>query len=130
MKQGQLIIAAYVHTFLQLSKYATDLVDTKDKKVKRFLNGLNPTYRKMVLENKPTTFDDAVDRGYTAREVHREEIAENESAKRSSSEKSTGSWFKKGGQFKGKNKKHKFNARTENKQVCETCGKAHKTELC
>ncbi|XXG85952.1 hypothetical protein AAC387_Pa11g0946 [Persea americana] len=80
--------------------------------------------------NRPTTFDDAVDRAYTAEEVHREELAENESTKRSSGEKSTGSWFKKGGRFKDKNKKQKFTARTENKPVCETCGKAHKTELC
>ena len=67
LKQGQLVVSAYVHTFLQLSKYATDLVDTEDKKVKRFFKGLNPTYKKMVLaSNKPTTFDDAVDRAYTA----------------------------------------------------------------
>ena len=130
LKQGQLIVAAYVHTILQLSKYATDLVDTEDRKVKRFLNGLNPTYKKMLLANKPTTINDVVDRAYMAEEVQREEIAENESAKRSSSEKSTGSWFKRGGQLKGKNKKQKFTARTENKPVCETCGKAHKTELC
>ncbi|XXG69580.1 hypothetical protein AAC387_Pa06g2404 [Persea americana] len=93
LKQGQLTVSAYVHTFLQLSKYATDLVDTEDKKVKRFLNGLNPTYKKMVLvSNKPVTFDDAIDRAYIAKEIHREKIAENESAKRSSSG-STGSWF-------------------------------------
>ena len=84
LKQGQMTVSIYVHTFLQLSKYATDLVDTEEKKVKRFLQGLNPTYKKMVLaSNKPNTFSEAVDRAFTAKEVHREEMAEN--AKKSSS---------------------------------------------
>ena len=86
-------MSVYVHTFLQLSKYAIDLVNTEAKKVKRFLQGLNPTYKKMVVaSNKPTTFDDAVDRAFTAEEVHREEMVEN--AKRSSGG-TTGSLFKK-----------------------------------
>lgn len=128
LKQGQITVLAYVHTFLQLSKYATDLVDTAAKKVKRFLNGLNPTYKKMVVAlNKPTIFDVAVNRAFTAEEVYREEATKN--AKRSSSV-TTSSWVKRGGQFKNKNKKQKFAARSENKPVCETCGKAHRTELC
>ena len=106
-------MSVYVHTFLQLSRYATDLVDTKEKKVKRFLHGLNLTYKKMVMaSNKPTTFGEAVDRAFTVEEVHREEMTEN--SKRSSSG-TTGSWFKKGvGQYKNKNKRQKFAARTEN----------------
>ena len=85
LKQGQMTVAVYVHTFLQLSKYATDLVDTEEKKVKRFLNGLNPSYKKMVMAGlKPTLFDDAVDKAYTAEEVHREKMGVN-SAKRSES---------------------------------------------
>ena len=88
-------MSAYVHTFLQLSKYATDLVDTEAKKVKRFLHGLNPAYKKMVVaSNKPTTFDDAVDRAFMAKEVHRAELTEN--VKRSGNG-TTGSWFKRGG---------------------------------
>ena len=126
LKQGQMTVSVYVHTFLQLSKYATDLVDTEEKKVKRFLHGLNPTYKKTVLaSNKPNTFSDAINRAFTAEEVHKEEIVEN--AKKSSSG-TTRSWFKKGGgQFKNKNKRQKFASRTKNKPVCETCGKAHKT---
>ena len=38
--------------------------------------------------------------------------------------------FKRGGQFKNKNKKQKYTAKTKNKPVCETSGKAHRTELC
>ena len=78
---------------------------------------------------KPTTFDDAMDKTFTAEEVHREEAIENENAKKISSG-TTGSWVKRGGQFKNKNKKQKFAARNENRSVCETYGKAHKTELC
>ena len=125
LKQGQMTVSVYVHTFSQLSKYTTDLVDTETKKVKRFLHGLNPTYKKMVVaSNNPTTFGDAVDKAFMAEEVYREELVEN--AKSSSSGTTTGSWFKRGGgQFKNKNKKQKFAARTDNKLICETCGKAH-----
>ena len=86
LKEGQLTVSAYVHIFLKLSKYTTDLVNTEAKKVKRFLNGLNPTYKKIIVaSNKPTTFDDTVDRVFTAEEVHREEAIENENTKRSGS---------------------------------------------
>lgn len=44
---------------------------------------------------KPTTFDDAIDRAYTAEEVHREELTMN-------TKRSGCLWFKKGGQFKNK----------------------------
>ena len=123
-EQGQMTVAMYMHTFLQLSEYSTDLMDTEVKKVRRFINGLNPTYKKIIVAcQKPTKFDDVVDRAYTTEEIHREEVAMNANTKRSGS-----SWFKKGGQFK--NKKQRSVARNENKSVCETCGKAHRTEAC
>ena len=113
-------VAVYVYTFLQLSGYAIDLVDTEEKRLKRFINGLNPVYKKIVVAcQKPTTFDDAIDRAYTAEEVHEEEL--NMNTKRSGR-----LWFKKGGQFK--NKKKRSAARNENKPVCETCRNAHKTK--
>ena len=93
---------AYVHIFLKLSKYATDLVDTEAKKIKRFITGLNPEYKTIVFASqKPITFDDAVDRAFTAKEVHREKLAE----KAENTKRSGDSWFKKGGQFNNKNKK-------------------------
>ena len=96
IKAGHMIVAMYVHTFLHLSKYATDLIDTEAKRVKKFINGLNPAYKKMVMAGQqPTIFVDVVDKVYTAEEVHREEIVVN--TKRSKS-----SWFKKGGHFKKK----------------------------
>ena len=41
-------MADYVHTFLQLSKYAEDLINT-EKKVDRFIDGVNPAYVEHVV---------------------------------------------------------------------------------
>ena len=85
----------------------------------------------VVASNKPTTFDDAVDRAFTAEEVHREESAD--SAKRSSSGTTTHantSWSRRGGPVQDRGKRQRFNARTEDKPVCGTCGKFHRTEAC
>ena len=80
----------------------------------------------MVAGHKPTTFDDAVDRVFTAEEIHREKTAANTKI-------SGDSWFKNGGQSKDKRQKQRFVARNErngNRPVCENCGKAHRTDLC
>ena len=67
LKQGQLTVSAYVHIFLKLSKYATDLVDTEAMKIKQFIAGLNPEYKTIVFAGqKPTMFDNVVDRAFTA----------------------------------------------------------------
>ena len=121
LKQGQLTVSTCVHTFLQLSKIATYLADTEAKKVKRFINRLNPLYKAIVVAYQTrATFDDAVDRAFTAEEVHREKMAMN-------TKRSGNSWFKKGGQSKDKRQKQTFVARNENRPIYETCGKAHKT---
>ena len=66
LKQNQMIVATYVHIFLQLSKFSKDLVDTEEKKVKRFIGGLHLMYEEHVVMYKwAKTFDDAVDRAYT-----------------------------------------------------------------
>lgn len=70
LKQNQMTVATYVHTFLQLSKFAKDLVDTKEKKVKRFIGGLHPMYEEhVVMYKRPETFDDVVDRAYAVEEM-------------------------------------------------------------
>ena len=67
-----------VHTFLQLSKYAEDLINTEEKKVDRFIDGMNPAYVEHVVAFKrPETFDDAVDRGFSSEEVALREKANN-----------------------------------------------------
>lgn len=71
LKQNQMTVAIYIHTFLQLSKFAKDLVDTEEKKVKRFVGGLYPMYKEQVVMCKrPKTFKDTVDKTYTAKEVN------------------------------------------------------------
>ena len=124
-------MAEYVYTFLQLSKYATELVDTEAKKVKRFLLGSNPEYKTIVLAGRrPTTLDGAVDRAYIAEEVQREKEAGAAIAKKDSEGN------KKGGRPRHKRQRRRSNPsdekseRRENKPVCDTCGKTHRTELC
>ena len=70
LKQNQTTVATYLHTFLQLSKFAKDLVDTKAKKVKWLVGGFHPMYEEhIVMYRRPETFDDAVNRAYTAEEM-------------------------------------------------------------
>lgn len=52
------------------SKFAKELVDTKEKKVKRFIGGLQPiNEEQVVMYKRPDTFKVAVDRVYTAEEM-------------------------------------------------------------
>ena len=70
LRQNQMAVAIYLHTFLRLFEFAKELIDTEAKKVKRFIGGLHPMYEEHVVMYKgPETFDDAVDRVYTAEEM-------------------------------------------------------------
>lgn len=61
-------MAVYVHTFLRLSKYAEDLINTEEKKVDRCIDGLNVAYMEHVVALKrPDTFDDAVESAFSAK---------------------------------------------------------------
>ena len=67
LKQNQMTEAIFLHTFFQLAKFSKDLVDAEAKKIKRLVGGLHPMYEKdVVMYRRPETFDDAVDRTYTA----------------------------------------------------------------
>lgn len=62
-------MAVYVHTFLQLSKYIEDSINTNEK-VDGFSHDMNPTYVELVVAFKwLKTFDDAVDKAFSAKEV-------------------------------------------------------------
>ena len=117
LQQNQMTMAEYVHMFSQLSKYAEDLINTEEKKVDRFIGGLNPIYVEHVVAYKrPETFDDAVDWGFSAEEVGSMKRA-NE-CKRNPSYSGTGrSPKKQKGVVIGAPK-------------CDTCGKGHPTERC
>ena len=77
LKQGDMTILQYVTKFERLSRYAPELVDTEEKKVTKFLEGLNP-----VLEQNatgvvlPATFQEAVKRAYKFIDIHKKIIQE------------------------------------------------------
>ena len=60
--QGSLLVSQYESKFDDKSQYATDLVDTDEKKVRRFLCGLRPTTHTMLVVMKLTEYRDVVDR--------------------------------------------------------------------
>ena len=62
----------YVTKFERLSRYAPELVDIEEKKVTKFLEGLNPVLEQhatgVVL---PAPFQEAVKRAYKFEDTHR-----------------------------------------------------------
>ena len=93
MHKNQMTVVVYVHSFLQLSKFVEELINTEEKKVKRFTGGLKPMYKDHVVTFQSlATFDDALDRAYTTEELYLENRAMD--PKRSSSS------FRKGHQQK------------------------------
>ena len=63
--QGSMTVLEYVTKFERLSRYAPELIDTMEKKVTRFLEGLNPLIEKDATGNTPpATFEEAVKRAY------------------------------------------------------------------
>jgi hypothetical protein len=61
LKQNDSLVMRYVREFSVMSHYATDKVDTEEKRKKRFMKGL-PPYMKMQLRlTRPTEFQELVD---------------------------------------------------------------------
>lgn len=119
LKQNQMSVATYVHTFLQLTKFTEDLVNTEEKKVKRFVGGLHTLYEEhVVVCMRPETFNDVVDSAYTA-----EELA---IKKRAMDPKRSSSHFNKG--YLQNRRKGVVIGSSVPK--CDTCGKGHMTEKC
>ena len=117
LKQNQMTVAVYLLTFLQLSKFAKDLVDTEAKKIKRFVGGLHPMYEEhVVMYKRLETFDDAVDRKYTTKEMA---IKKRNVDPRRTAFQSTKS-------FQQKRQRGVVNGAPK----CGTCGNEHLTERC
>ena len=58
-------VLEYVTKFERLSRYAPELIDTMEKKVTRFLEGLSPNIEKDAMGNTPpATFEEAMKRAY------------------------------------------------------------------
>ena len=98
LQKNQMTVVVNVHTFLQLSKFAEELINKEEKKEKRFIGGLKPMYKDHVVTFQRldtcwiATFDDALDRAYTAEELYLQ--------KRAMDPKRSSSSFRKGHQRK------------------------------
>ena len=63
--QGSMTVQEYLTKFERLSRYAPELIDTVEKKIAKFLKGLNPIIeRDATGVVPPATFEEAVRRAY------------------------------------------------------------------
>jgi len=60
LTQGTKSLSEYLHAFNNLSRYATEFVDTDVNKLASFKRGLGPKLSKNMAGNKSTTFNDFV----------------------------------------------------------------------
>jgi hypothetical protein len=60
LNQGTKIVTQYLHAFNNLSRYASDMVNTDAKKITSFKRGLNPKMMKHVGTNTRTGFNDFI----------------------------------------------------------------------
>jgi len=69
--QGNMTVLEYLTKFERLSRYAPDLVDTVEKKIAKFLEGLHPIIeRDATGVVPPLTFEEAVKRAYKFENFH------------------------------------------------------------
>jgi hypothetical protein len=61
-KQGGMIVNEYLNSFIQLSRYAPDDINTDEKKQDMFLNGLNDDIQFQLLNTGYTDFQHMVDK--------------------------------------------------------------------
>ena len=60
LTQGTKSLIEYLHGFNNLSRYATEFVDTDAKKIASFKRGLGPKLMKTLANNKSATFNEFV----------------------------------------------------------------------
>jgi hypothetical protein len=65
VRQNDDPILLYVIEFSELSRYAPDEVDTEEKRVKRFMKGLNPYMRMQLRLTRHHKFQELVDSAIT-----------------------------------------------------------------
>jgi hypothetical protein len=61
LKQGSSSMMSYIKEFTRLSRYTSDEVSTDNKRVKRFLRGLDPYAMMQMKLTKPHNFQDLMD---------------------------------------------------------------------
>ena len=75
LKQGNMTVLEYVTKFERLARYARELIDTEQKKITNFLEGLNPIImRDATGVVPPATFDEAVKRAYKFEDINNQII--------------------------------------------------------
>jgi hypothetical protein len=62
LKQGVMIVNEYLNSFIQLSRYAPDDINTDEKKQDVFLNGLNDDIQFKLLNTDYDDFQHMVDK--------------------------------------------------------------------
>jgi hypothetical protein len=60
LKQGGMIVNEYLNSFIQLSRYALDDIDTDEKKQDMFLNGVNDDIQFQLLNTDYADFQHMV----------------------------------------------------------------------
>jgi hypothetical protein len=65
LKQGSSSLMSYTEEFTRLSRYASDKVSTDNKRVKRFLRGLDPYAVMQMKLTEPRNFQDLMDTAIT-----------------------------------------------------------------
>ncbi|XP_040369350.1 uncharacterized protein LOC121051250 [Rosa chinensis] len=77
LTQGKMTVIEYETKFTKLSRFAPHMVDTDDKKVRRFIGGLNSNIRRMVTQRR-ITYEEAVDKALTQEEENQKYRMEKE----------------------------------------------------
>jgi hypothetical protein len=62
LKQGGMTVNEYINSFIQLSRYAPDDINTDEKKHDMFLNGLNDDIQFQLLNTDYADFQHMVDK--------------------------------------------------------------------
>jgi hypothetical protein len=62
LKQGSMPVNEYLNSFIQLSRYAPDNINTNEKKYDMFLNGLNDDIQLQLLNTDYVDFQHVVDK--------------------------------------------------------------------
>ena len=60
LTQGTKSLTKYLHAFNNLSRYATEFVDTDAKKIASFKTGLSPKLMKTLANSKCATFNEFI----------------------------------------------------------------------
>jgi hypothetical protein len=72
LKQGGMTVNEYLNSFIQLSRYAPDDINTDEKKQDVFLNGLNDDIQFQLLNTNNADFQHIVDKAIVVENKNRE----------------------------------------------------------